>query len=105
MELSIKDLKDLFSQEQKTGFEDLKGKKVFIRTVTHHYTGYVERVDSMALTLSKAAWVADDGRFHDTMKDISNVSEVEPFINPVKIGLGAILDVTEICGELPTEQK
>ena len=88
----------------KTGFEQYDGKNVFIRTVTHHYTGHVTNVDSMSLTLDKAAWIADDGRFNEFLKDTSKAEEVEPFYHPVTVGLGGILDITTV-DSLPEEVK
>lgn len=107
MELTIKDLKDLFSEKEskKTGFEKYLNKNIFLRTVTHHYTGHVVEVDSMSMTLEKAAWICDDGRFHNAMKDSSNFNEVEPFVNPITINLYSILECTELEGELPRKQK
>jgi len=108
MELTIKDLKELFCNQngsQKTGYEKCLGKDIFIRTVTHHYTGHVIEVTHMTMTLEKAAWISDDGRFYDSMKDSSNFEEVEPYVKPVIINLYSILDCTEIQGKLPEKQK
>lgn len=86
-------------------FYKLKGKKVFIRSVTHHYTGLVIDVTKKDLVLAQAAWVADDGRFNDFLKDpVNKVEEVEPYPNDVIITLGSIIDATTIK-ELPREQK
>lgn len=41
------------------------GEKVFVRTVTHHYTGKLTAADEQWLVLHDAAWIADDGRFAD----------------------------------------
>ena len=85
-------------------FTRFLGKNVFIRSVTHHYTGKVTELegDSSAI-LSDAAWIADDGRFHDNLKSCE-FSEVEPYINDVQINYGAVLDITTI-ETLPTKQK
>ena len=79
-----------------TGYEKYIGLPVLIRTVTHHYSGRVIEVVGMTLTLDEAAWIADDGRFNEAVRDPDNFAEVEPYAKPVVIGLGAILDVTEI---------
>jgi hypothetical protein len=85
-------------------FSEWIGKKVFIRSVTHHYTGKVERlVGDESAILTTAAWIADSGRFADALAK-SEFSEVEPYKNPVQINYGAVLDITEI-DELPVEQK
>lgn len=54
------------------------GTKVFIRTITHHYTGLVSAVSEEEVELSNAAWIADDGRFHEAMRD-GTLNEVEPY--------------------------
>src|SRR3990167_584078 len=80
------------------------GKSYFIRTVTHHYTGKCVKVTPTWIELHDAAWIADDGRFHDFLKT-GNAHEVEPFVHPVRIPVGAIIDVTEWQHALPRAQK
>ena len=80
------------------------GKSVFIRTVTHYYTGKVVLVKAHEVVLADAAWIADTGRFYDAMKT-GSLSEVEPFVNPVSINRDAIVDVTEWKHPLPKAQK
>ena len=92
------------SNGAKTGFERYEGKNVFIRTVTHHYTGHVECVDSMSLTLSSAAWIPDDGRLNESLCDPDNFEEVELYPNPLTLNFYSFLGVTEIP-KLPTEVK
>jgi hypothetical protein len=89
-----------------TGAEFWLGKKVFIRTVTFHYTGFVLAIGTMFLRLSTAAWIADDGRFSESMGDTLKFSEVEmyPANRTPSIGLGAILDIVEI-DTLPEKTK
>lgn len=84
--------------------KQFKGKKVFIRTVTHYYTGEVEKIDSGMIMLKNAAWIADTGRFHNALKT-GNLNEVEPFVDPVGIPLGAIVDITTWRHALPLTQK
>lgn len=81
------------------------GKNVFIRTVTHHHTGKLVQVTSQELVLENAAWIADDGRLTDALKT-GDFNEVEMFPkeNPVIIGRGAIIDVTEIS-TIPKSQR
>lgn len=84
--------------------EKLHGEKVFIRTVTHHYTGRLVSSDRRWLRLSDAAWIADDGRFADCLANGTPI-EVEPFPDEVFIGVGAVLDVSLWAHALPREQK
>ena len=105
MKISAKHLKKLMNNKKLTGYEKYLNKNIFIRTVTHHYTGHVIEVTNMSMTLEKAAWIADDGRFSVSMKDSSKFNEVEPYAKPITINLYAILDCTEIQGKLPREIK
>lgn len=91
-------------EEIETGYEKYLGKNVFIRTVTHHYTGNVTSVDSLSLTLKDAAWIADDGRLNESLKNPDNFEEVEPFFNPISVNLYSVCDITEIP-KLITEVK
>ena len=75
-----------------------------IRTVTLYYTGRVALVKASEVVLSEAAWIADTGRFHDALRD-GTLSEVEPFVGPVSINRGSIIDVTEWKHPLPRLQK
>lgn len=54
------------------------GANYFIRTVTHHLTGKLEKVTPQELVLSTAAWIPDDGRFANAVA-ASEFFEVEPF--------------------------
>lgn len=81
------------------------GKNYFIRTVTHHYTGRLVRVTPKELVLEEAAWIADDGRFHDFLKS-GVANEVEPYLDgEVILGRGAVLDAYVWKHKLPREQK
>ena len=82
---------------------ELKGKNIFIRTVTNYYTGYVAEETKKWFKLEKAAWIADTGRFMDAVAK-ADFSEVEPYALPVYVMKSAIVDITEI-GNLPTKQK
>jgi hypothetical protein len=83
---------------------DLIGKNVFVRTVTHHYTGRLVRADERYLELEDAAWIADDGRFAAALKT-GVLNEVEPYPAGCLVGVGALLDVSEWLHDLPREQK
>ena len=82
------------------------GKAYLIRTVTMIDIGIVKSVGDKELVLSDASWIADTGRFYDTLKNgIEGLNEVEPFTDDVIIGRGALIDAVEWKHPLPTEQK
>lgn len=80
------------------------GKNVFVRTVTHHHTGRLAAADDQFLLLEDAAWIADDGRFADTLAK-GTLLEVEPFPGSVLVSRGSLIDVCEWTHELPREQR
>ena len=80
------------------------GENYFIRTVTHHYTGKLVRITSKELVLESAAWIADDGRFMNAIKE-GDLNEIEPFLDEVIIGRGAVIDATPWRHALPRDQK
>ena len=81
------------------------GKSYFIRTVTYHYTGRLERVTPDGfLVLSDCAWIADSGRFNNALKT-GELSEVEPMPGHVGISAQSIVDVSLWGHRLPTEVK
>lgn len=115
MELTTKELADLLRRTEPTPIAatlessaspltDLIGQPVFVRTVTHHHTGRLIAVYGDFILLDEAAWIADDGRFHNALKD-GKLNEVEPFIDPVAIATGALIDVTNWRHALPRDQK
>lgn len=81
----------------------LEGKNVLISTVTKFYTGEVTEETNKFLKLTKAAWIADTGRFSEALEK-SVFSEVEPYPRPVIVMKAAIVDITEI-EKLPREVK
>ena len=80
------------------------GRAYYIRCVTMHWIGRVERIVGDFLVLSDAAWIADGGRYHQA-QDAKNLKEVEPAAGSVFIGLGAVVDAVEWGGELPLSVK
>lgn len=86
------------------GLESYVGKKVFVRTVTFHYTGLLSALTPDMLVLDDAAWIADSGRFADALVT-GSLSEVEPYPGQVLVSRGAIVDVSEWKLALPREQK
>ena len=106
--LTIKEIKHIQSLLKGSG-EALHpykiGKSYFIRTVTHHLTGRLLKVTSKELVLEDAAWIADDGRFHQAIKD-GILNEIEPFTDgEVIVGRSALIDCVEWKHELPRKQK
>ena len=69
-----------------------------------YYTGRVVLVKASEVVLAEAAWVADTGRFHNALRD-GTPNEVEPFVGPVSINRGSIVDVTAWTHPLPRVQK
>jgi hypothetical protein len=109
-ELTYGQIKDISrmcgsSGAHKHGYGHLLGKPVFIRTVTMHYTGRLEAVHEQELVISDAAWIADSGRFADTLRS-GDAKEVEPYPDgKVIVGRGGIIDVSAWATDLPREQK
>ena len=107
-EMTIGQIREIqeFCGTKKSAFRPIVsvGQKVFIRTVTHHYTGEVTECNRDWLELKEAAWIADDGRFNNFLKT-GAANEVEPFEAPVRIPLGGIIDVTQWIHALPRAVK
>ena len=104
--LTVKEIKHIQSllKGPETASPYRVGENYFIRTVTHHYTGNLIRVTPKELVLKDAAWIADDGRFMNALKE-GKLNEIEPFQDDVVIGRGAVLDATIWRHPLPREQK
>jgi hypothetical protein len=81
------------------------GKSYLVRTVTFTYTGKLINQDKKFLVFRSAAWIPDTGRLHDTLKDGSNIDEVEPYVNDLIVSKGAIVDATIWQHDLPVKQK
>jgi hypothetical protein len=80
------------------------GKSVFVRTVTHYYTGHVVEISEHEIVLVDSAWIADTGRFSAAL-GTGVLSEVEPFHGPVSVGRGSVVDVSEWTHALPRSVK
>lgn len=80
------------------------GQAYLIRTVTHYYTGRLEKVTAQELVLASAAWIADTGRYFDALKN-GTLNEIEPIIGNAIIGRGAVIDAVEWPNNLPDKQK
>lgn len=89
----IKDqLGDDFQVEEINHYEDLVGKKVFLRTVTYHLVGEVVKIVGDLIFLKKATWVADSKRFSDAIANgFNNEAELE-YIGDWFVNLKAVTD-------------
>jgi len=83
--------------------KDLVGKKWFIRTVTYHLTGEVEKIVGNFLVLKDASWIADSGRFMDAIKN-GKLKEVEP-VGEAMVNINSIVDMFPWKHSLPKDQK
>ena len=83
--------------------EDLIGKKYFIRTVTYHLVGKIEKIVGDFFVLSGASWVADSGRFTQAIED-GTLNEVEP-VGEAMVNSKSIVDMFPWTHALPTSQK
>ena len=81
---------------------NLINEKVFIRTLTYHYTGRVVGENDLYLILDSAAWIASSGRFNAALTT-GKLDEVEPIPGKVLIAKQNIVDVLEWRHELPNE--
>jgi hypothetical protein len=73
------------------------GKAYLIRTVTMIDTGVLVSIDEHEIVLKEAAWIADTGRFNETLKSL-NFKEVEPFPSGlVAVGRGSVVDAVQIA--------
>ena len=83
------------------------GGAVFIRSVTHHYTGRVVAITDSDILLTDAAWIAYDGRFATALAT-GVLDEIEPFpegCEPVLVARGGIVDACVWPHALPRAQK
>ena len=91
--------------ERKTASHSFEiGKLYLIRTVTMHYTGRVIAVTDTDVVLEDAAWIADTGRFADSLAP-GSVSEVEPYPGRVAVCRGVMVDFAEWNHALPRTQN
>ena len=93
----VKELASLFgnagSGEKPCPFE--VGTTYLIRTVTMSWHGTVKSICGDFLVLEQAAWIADTGRFSNSLAKPDNYNEVEPAPNDVFVNLTSIIDATE----------
>lgn len=95
----------LSDEEQKdiSQMEDFVGEKLFIRTVTYHLIGKVEKIVGNFFALSEASWVADSGRFMNAIKE-GKLDEVEP-VGKAFVNINSIVDAFPWKHSLKQEQK
>jgi hypothetical protein len=73
--------------------DDLVGGIVFIRTVTHYFTGRAINITGDFIHLEDAAWIPDTGRFYEFVKGTPTDSlEVEP-IGTTFVAIGSIIEI------------
>ena len=80
------------------------GKKVFIRTVTHYFTGKIVELNDTEIILDKPAWIASTGRFSTALSTVE-LDEIEPYPGVVSVNRGSLIDCSEWKGDLPRDQK
>jgi hypothetical protein len=83
--------------------DDFVGEKLFVRTVTYHCVGKVEKRIGKFFELSGASWVADSGRFVNAIKD-GTLNEVEP-VGKMWLNIDSIVDVFPWRHSLPAKQS
>ena len=105
MEVSLREIVDMVSGGMAGKGHSFKiGTCYLIRTVTMHYTGRVVEVTDTDVVLEDAAWIADTGRFADSLAK-GTLSEVEPYPDRVAVCRGAMVDFAVWSHPLPRAQK
>ena len=80
------------------------GTKYLIRSVTHYNVGIVLEVSGDFIKLGEASWIADTGNFNNCLKS-GEFGEIEPYLSPVIINTGAVVDATKWEHDLPKKVK
>ncbi len=81
------------------------GSKVYVRTVTMHYTGRVVAVSDIEIVLEDAAWIGEGTRWPE-MLDTGEIQEVEPYPpGYVSINRSGYIDAAHWTHPLPREVK
>lgn len=84
-------------------YDDFIGKKIFVRTVTYHILGKVDKIIGNLIFLKNASWVADSGRFMEFIEN-GEPDEVEP-VGDWFINKSSIVDGCLWTHKLPEDQK
>jgi len=86
--------------------DNFVGQKLFIRTVTYHLVGRVEKVVGKFFQLEDASFIANSGRFHNALKDgFDENAEIEPTTVPTWVNIEAITDMFVWKHDLPKKQQ
>jgi hypothetical protein len=80
------------------------GKAYLFRTVTHIEVGRVFSICGKFVTLERASWIADTGRYHDCLKS-GVFSEVEPYPDTTTLNMDSMINFCPWPHDLPTDQK
>lgn len=82
------------------------GNAVFIRTITHYFTGRIVGLTKDEILLTDAAWIACTARWATTLTT-GELQEVEPYPNGmvVSVARGAVTDACAWSHALPRAQK
>ena len=107
-EMTIKQARELaalFAGEKQDNSHPYEiGQPYLIRTVTMIDTGIVVKVTPQEIVPKDAAWIADTGRFANSLKEV-DFNEVEPFPDgEVIVGRGSVIDAVKIT-KAPRKQK
>ena len=89
-------VKHLITKEQTKyeAVENMIGGIVFIRTVTHYYTGRVKNITGNFIHLEEAAWIGDTGRFAQFMQgNPTEELETEP-MGEIFVNLDTVIDIS-----------
>ena len=101
-------LQDQLTADEQTdisSLQDFVGKKFFIRMVTYHLVGEIEKVMGNLFILKNASWIADSGRFSDAIKKgLGENAEIEP-VGTAIININAMVDMFPYNHALPSKQQ
>lgn len=84
------------------------GKAYLFRTIGYHWLGRVVSVCGRWITLDDASWVADTGRYSESLAgDIGSLqsSEIEPSPRPVLVNSDHVTDAVSYPFEIPRSAK
>lgn len=79
------------------------GKPYFIRTVTYHLLGKIEKISGGFLVLSEASWIADSGRFSKAISS-GELNEVE-YVGDAIVSINSIVDAFPWSNKVPKDTK
>jgi len=84
-------------------YDDFIGQSFFFRTVTYHLIGRVTKRIGFFLQLEETVWVADSGRFMQTIKE-GTLDEYEE-VGDAFVNLESVTDFFPWLHKLPKGQK